>query len=288
MLKHSTGQLGVTTLVILMAVMASMMVGCQKQLDVASTEPTIVLVAFGTSVSEARKVFDYIDTAARKRYPSADIRWAFTSSFIRKKLAGQGIVTKSVSEVVANLKANGCDRAVFQSLHVVPGQEFSEIGKVDTDGLKIAVGKALLTTDADIADVIAALNKHIDPDAANVIAAHGNDRHPEFNVQIVAFAKAIEAAHENVFVCTVEGQPGTDGLKAARDLAATKGRANFIPLMIVAGDHALNDVFGDEDDSWKTVVAARQNALAKPLGYNDAVLDVYFRHIDEAMETLKR
>ena len=287
MRKHSTGQFGLTGLGILTAVMVSVMVGCQKKLDVVSSKPTIVLVAFGTSVPEARKVFDCIDATARKRYPGADIRWAFTSAFIRKKLKARGVVTQSIEEVVADLRANGCTIAVFQSLHVVPGQEFSEIGKVDTDGLKIAVGKALLTTDADIAAVIAAVGRDIDPGAANVIAAHGNNRHPEFNAQIVAFAKAIEAVHENVFVCSVEGQPGMDGLKAARRLAATRGKVNFIPLMVVAGDHILNDVCGDKADSWKTIVAAGTSTCAKPLGYNDAVLDVYFDHIDEAMAKMK-
>ncbi len=283
MLKNSTGHVVVSGLLVLTVVM---MMGCNSKHNVVSNEPAIVLVAFGTSVPQARRVFDYIDTAARNRYPDADIRWAFTSKFIRKKLKARGVITQSLAEVVVDLKVEGFASVVFQSLHVVPGQEFSEIGQVDTNGLKIAVGTALLTTDADIAAVIAALSKDIDPEAANVIAAHGNNRHPEFNQQIVAFARAIESAHANVFVCTVEGSPGTDGLGAARDLAATKGKANFIPLMIVAGDHILNDVYGDQTDSWKTIVSAPASTRSKPLGYNDAVLEVFFKHIDQAKAKL--
>ena len=175
---------------------------------------------------------------------------------------------------------------MFQSLHVVPGQEFREISKVDTTGLNVAVGSALLTTDADIAAVIAAIDKDIDPAAANVIAAHGNSHHPEFNEQVVAFARAIEAQYENVFVCSVEGSPGPAGLVAARELAQVKGKVNFIPLMIVAGDHIRNDVFGDEKESWKSIVAAPAAARSKPLGYNAAVLEVYFKHIDHAKREL--
>ncbi len=287
MWKYSSGQIRATGLGILMVTLVSMVAGCQKRLDVVSSKPALVLVAFGTSVPEARKVFDYIDAVARKRYPNTDIRWAFTSTFIRQKLKARGVVTQSVEEVVADLRADGCDRAVFQSLHVVPGQEFREIEKVDTAWLSVAVGKALLTTDADIATVIAALGESIDPDGANVIAAHGNKRHPEFNAQIVAFARAIEAVHKNVFVCSVEGKPGTEGLVAARRLAAISGKVNFIPLMVVAGRHVHDDVFGDEANSWKTIVAAPASTCARPLGYNDAVLDVYFGHIDEAMVGLE-
>jgi sirohydrochlorin cobaltochelatase len=260
--------------------------GCRRPQDQASTKPSLVLVAFGTSVPEARKVFEYIDAAAKKRYPEMNIRWAFTSEFIRKKLKATGVETQSVEEVIADLRDSGVTQAVFQSLHVVPGQEFHEIGQANAAGIKVAVGKALMTTDADIAAVLDALSPEIKPDAANIVAAHGNDHHPEFNQQIIAFAQAIQAGKKNVFVCTVEGQPGTGGLQAARKLAAKTGKANFIPLMIVAGDHIQNDVLGDEKDSWKSLVDAKEATCAKPLGYNDAILAIYFRHIDEAMKEL--
>jgi sirohydrochlorin cobaltochelatase len=261
------------------------LVSCSRPQRVPPTQPSIVLVAFGTSVPEARKVFEYIDAAARKRYPGRDIRWAFTSKFIRKKLKARGVVTHSVEEVIADLRARGIGRAVFQSLHVVPGQEFHEIAEANAAGIKVAVGKALLTTDADIAAVLAALDPEIQPDAANIVAAHGNDRHPEFNQQIIAFAQTMQA-RKNVFVCSVEGQPGTGGLQAARKLAEKTGKVNFIPLMIVAGSHIRDDVLGDTEDSWKSKMDAKTTTCTTPLGYNDAILAIYFKHIDEALKGL--
>jgi len=248
--------------------------------------PAIVLVAFGTSEPEARKVFDHIDAVARQRYPDHDIRWAFTSKFIRDKLRKQGIELHSLDEVVADLKKDGCRQAVFQSLHVAPGQEYSEIHNIDTAGLKVAVGKALLADEHDIRAAIDAIRKDIDPAAANVVACHGNDRYPEFNQQLVAFAGNIEAAHSNVFVCSVEGQPGTGKLADARRLARKTGRAHFIPLMIVAGDHIMNDVMGDEEDAWVKQVGAAESSCARPLGYNDAIVEIYFKHLDAAMAAL--
>ena len=101
----------------------------------AAERPAIVLVTFGTSNAKARKVFDYIDAAAKKRYPKHDIHWAFTSQFIRKKLKRQGIEVKSLEEVVADLRKAGHASAVFQSLHVAPGQEFNEIDVVTDEEL---------------------------------------------------------------------------------------------------------------------------------------------------------
>jgi sirohydrochlorin cobaltochelatase len=278
-----------TGLAIVLAVMTGMVVGCQRESDVASNKPTIVLVAFGTSVHEARKVFDYIDAAARKRYPNHDIRWAFTSQFIIRKLKAQGIETQGLAEVIADLRAAGCKKIVLQSLHVAPGQEFREIEKVDTSGLSVAVGKALLTTDEDIDAVIGALARDIDAESANVVVCHGNHKHPQFNAQLIRLSERIESRHDNVVVCAVEGdRPGTAGLKQAKSLAAKSGRVNFIPLMIVAGDHVQNDVLGDEADSWKTIVSAKKTTCTKPLGYNDKILDIYFRHLDAAMKTLSQ
>lgn len=252
-----------------------------------SDKPAIVMVAFGTSKPQARKVFDYIDSKVKERYLDYDVRWAFTSEIIARKLKKQGIITKNPQEVVADLKKEGFESAVFQSLHVSPGQEFNEIAAVDASGFKIAVGKALLSSYADIEAVVKALDKDIKTGSVNVIACHGNSNHPEFNKQLLAFAKTIEPQYSNVFICSVEGQPGTDKLKKASLLAKKTGSANFIPLMIVAGDHIMNDVVGDEANSWKNIVSAKQNFRARPLGYNDMVIDIYMEHLNSALKSVE-
>ena len=254
----------------------------------ATGRPAIVLVAFGTSNAEARKVFDHIDAAAMKRYPKHDIRWAFTSQFILKKLTKQGISVKGLDEVVNDLRRDGHTSAVFQSLHVAPGQEYEEIRQVDTSGPRIAVGRALLADDDDIAAVVAAIGDEIKKDTTNVVACHGNRRYPEFNRQLVALAETIEAQHDRVVVCSINGQPGTEKLAQARREAAKSGRVHFIPMMVVAGVHVTEDVLGDEANSWKNVVGAKETTCAKPLGFNDKVLAVYFQHLDEALAKLKK
>jgi len=247
-------------------------------------KPTIVLTAFGTSVPEARKVFKYIDSKTKERYAGYDVRWAYTSSFIRKKLKIQGIVTYSLSEVVEELRGQGVSDIVVQSLHVVPGQEFKEISQVNTDGLNVSVGDALLTTDNDIDLAIKAVQGDIKSDCPNILAGHGNDRHPEFNKQLIAFDDELKKRFDNVRLCTVEGSPGIKSLEKLK--GSNLASINFIPLMIVAGDHIMNDVMGDEDDSWKSIVGARETSFTKPLGYNDKILEIYFQHMDKALGQL--
>ena len=251
-------------------------------------KPAIVLVAFGTSVDTARPVFDHIDTQARKRYIEYDIHWAFTSQFIIDKLKRQGIVTQNVAEVVAELRKKGVKSVVFQSLHVVPGQEYNSVLKEDTSGFQVAFGDALMTSDKDIDAVVAASGKNIDAQQPTVVVAHGNDHHPEFNQQLVALTNVIEKKYPNLVVASVEGQPGIGSLEKVKVNSDKQGSVKFVPLMIVAGDHIMNDVMGDEEDSWKSIIQAKKSECAASLGWNNAILKIYFSHLDKALQQLDK
>ncbi|SEA35636.1 sirohydrochlorin cobaltochelatase [Desulfuromusa kysingii] len=265
----------------------SMTVSAPATASENTEKPAIVLVAFGTSVDTARPVFDYINDKACERYAGYDVQWAFTSQFIIDKLKKQGIVTRNVEEVVADLRKQGKKNIVFQSLHVVPGQEYRSVVDVDMHGLNVAFGDALMTSAADIAAVVDALGKDIDAQQPTVIVAHGNDHHSEFNQQLVAFAKTIEPQYPNLVVASVEGQPGITPLQKIKVLSEEIGTVKFVPLMIVAGDHIMNDVMGDEEDSWKKIIQADKSVCSQSLGWNDAILEIYFNHLDQAMQTLE-
>ncbi len=257
----------------------------QTSLAAPQEKPAIVMTAFGTSVAEARKVFDFIDRQARHRYPEYDLRWAFTSQFIIDKLKKQGIVTYNVNEIISQLREQGQKQVVFQSLHVAPGQEYRSVLAADTSGLEVAYGTALLTSDEDIDRVIVALNEHINPEQPTVMVAHGNEKYPQFNQRIEAFARRIESVYPQLTVASVEGSPGLEPLQKVKEKQPQQ--VNFVPLMIVAGDHILNDVLGDEPDSWKNIIAAPQTALSPSLGWNKGILDIYFDHLDQALSELK-
>jgi len=249
------------------------------------SRPAIVMIAFGTSVDEARKVFDFIDRQARRRFPEHDLRWAFTSQFIIDKLKKRGVVTYNVEEIISQLHEQGHRQVVFQSLHVAPGQEYRSVLAADTGDLEVAYGTALLTSDADIERAIDALQVHIDHEQPTVVVAHGNDRYPQFNQRIEAFATRIETRYPRLAVASVEGSPGLEPLQKIKALQPQQ--VNFVPLMIVAGDHIRNDVLGDEPDSWKNIVAAPEVSVSPSMGWNQEILEIYFDHLEQALAQLE-
>ncbi len=252
----------------------------------AKRKATIVLVAFGTSVDSARMVFEHIDKQVRKRYPDHDIHWGFTSQTIIRKLKERGIETRYIAEVVEDLRNNGITDIVFQSLHIVPGQEYMRVKSIDMTGLNVAYGDALMTTDEDIEAVIAALDKKIKANQATVIVAHGNENRPEFNERLLVLTDKIESRYPHLVVASVEGTPGTEPLERIRTQSGAIGSVHFVPLMIVAGDHVLNDVMGDDEDSWKNIVNAERSECSQSLGWDDDILDIYCKHLDKALKTL--
>lgn len=246
--------------------------------------PAIVMLAFGSSAAAARQVFEFIDRQARRRFPGHDLRWAFTSQFIIDKLKKAGIVTYNVNEVITQLHEQGHKRVAFQSLQIAPGQEYRSLLAADTGDMEVACGTALLTSDADIDRVVNALQVHIDPEQPTVVVAHGNDRSPQFNQRIEAFAARIEARCPRLVVASLAGSPGLGPLRKIR--AWQPQQVNFVPLMIVAGKHIRNDVLGDPPDSWKNIIAVPQAQASPSLGWNLEILDIYFDHLEQALARL--
>lgn len=91
--------------------------------------PAILLVTFGTSVPSAQTAFAHIEQQVRKAYPKNEVRWAYTSEMIRKKLAKEGKVLDSPEIALAKLMDEGYKQVVMQSLHMIPGAEFHEMYK---------------------------------------------------------------------------------------------------------------------------------------------------------------
>ena len=118
----------------------------------AADRPAIVLTAFGTSTA-AQDTYRHIDALAKKRFPGYEIRWAFTSHKVRKKVweeSGQEL--KDLPQTLGELRTAGLTQVAVQSLHMVPGEEWDkkvvEAGR-QFPGLKVALGKPLLSSEAD-------------------------------------------------------------------------------------------------------------------------------------------
>jgi len=263
-----------------------------NSLAATGERPAIVLTAFGTSTAAA-DTYKNIEKLVKDRFPGYDVRWAFTSKKIREKLrqeSGQDL--KNLSQTLGDLKAAGVKRVAVQSLHVVPGEEWKEMVKESRQvpGLKVALGKPLLSTEADQRRVLDALAKTFPGDLqknAVVLVGHGSPD-PAGEATYKSFGGLVRARFpkKNVFLGVIEGKPSG---KAALDAVKCSPAAavQFVPLLVVAGDHMMNDIMGDEPDSWKSqLLAHRQYQIesSKGLGYQDAVVAVFLNHLENALK----
>ena len=220
----------------------------------------ILLVAFGSSLPGTQVSFDNIENTTKAAYPDIPLRWAYTSHIIRKKLAKQGKHLDSPEVALAKMQDEGFTHVAVQSLHTIGGAEYHDLSR--TVGAfkamggfqRILLGYPLLATQQDLELAVAAILKTIPEDRqkgdAVVLMGHGT-HHPS-NAFYAALMWQLQLKDPNVFIGTVEGYPEADDI---REILIQKNvkKAYLMPFMSVAGDHAKNDMAGDEDDSWKSI-----------------------------------
>jgi len=227
------------------------------------TKKGILLVAFGTSIPKAKIAFQHIEERVKAAYPGIPVRWAYTSSMIRKKLARQGQYLDSPEIALAKMMDEGFTLVAVQSLHTIGGYEFHDLRRnahafANMAGgfERIQVGNPLLATQEDLLRVTDAIIKHIPQtrkrEDAVVLMGHGST-HPS-NAFYAAMMYHFQQKDPNIFVGTVQGAPGIEDIKNMLIEKKIK-RAYLMPLMSVAGDHAKNDMAGDEEDSWKSILS---------------------------------
>ncbi len=258
------------------------------------TRTAILLVAFGTSVPEARQSFQTIEDKARAAFPGRELRWAYTSHILRKKLAAEGETLPTVEETLDTLAHNGYAQVAVQSLQVVPGEEFHKVvAAVNSRASRfdrVALGQPLMAGTDDLkrlAEVLpACIPAQRKPSETVLFMGHGT-AHPA-GVFYPALEYFLERSDTKMHVATVEGVPSLDDAVAV--LKKAKARTVWlVPLMSVAGDHAVNDMAGSGDGSWVNVLA-RAGITAKPvlkgLGQCGPVSDLWIEHLGQALAAL--
>ncbi len=254
----------------------------------------ILLVAFGSSIPEAQVAFINIAKQVKKEFKGVPIRWAYTSVIIRNKLKKQGQILDSVAMALAKMKDDGFSHVAVQSLHTIRGEEFEDLEKTVNafahlpDGFeKIIVGNPLLSSQKDIektADaIIANIPKKRKKKEAVVLMGHGSP-HPS-NAFYTALMFNLQKKDKNIFVGTVEGAPEVDEISIMLKKANIK-KAYLMPFMSVAGDHARNDMAGDEDDSWKSILTKEgikcETVLKGTAEYNNMIA-IWTGHLKDVM-----
>ncbi len=258
------------------------------------TQQAILLTAFGTSVPKANKAYKNIEEEFRKAFPDKDIQWAYTSSFIRKKLRKRGQKIHSPAMALSKLAEDGYDQIFVQSLHVIPGSEYHNLLNTAKrfegmpEGIKnITIVDPLLTSNADMHNVSKAMIENIpeerNPDEAVVFMGHGS--HHAANIYYPGMQYYLWNRDNLLFVGTVEGAPKLD--EVLQNLQQNQIEKVWLsPLMAVAGDHAKNDMAGEEADSWKSVLESKGykvKTVLKGMAEYDNIVSVWIDHLRAAM-----
>jgi len=253
----------------------------------AIRRPPILLVAFGASSAEARGVYDHIGEAVKRHKPAHEIFWAFTSRRIVTRLRSEGIMLPTLEEAHELIRRRGHRWVVLLPLLTVPGEEYANVAAFPFAGIQVACCPPLLSKESDIPRVLDALERQLREDAVNVLVCHGNAKHDAYNDLLVRLARAMESAHGNCVVASVDGRPGTQPLHRAREIAQSTGRAHFVPFMMVSGEHVTSDVMGDKPESWKNRVGAATSTCTSSLGWNNAILNLFLKRLDEGFAQLE-
>lgn len=258
------------------------------------SKKAVLVVSFGTSYNESReKTIGSVEKKIAVALPDYEQRRAFTSQIIIDKIAKRdNEKIDNVTEAMQKLVNEGFGTLIVQPTHVMNGEEYDEMKELtepfEKNFVSIKYGKPLLTSSDDYADAINAIAKDIpnltDKSCAVVFMGHGTAHFANASYSALDYRfKAM--GFENAFVGTVEGYPDIDKIK--KDLAEFKPKkVILVPLMIVAGDHANNDMAGDDEDSWKTQLKKEGyevECIIKGLGEYEGIQNMFVKHCNDAL-----
>lgn len=253
----------------------------------------VLVVSFGTSYAETRKkTIDVIEDKIRAHFPDYTVYRAWTSKMIINKLKKRdNIHINTVKEAIEQIMADGITDLVIQPTHIINGIENDSMRK-DAHILKkyfnsVSVGAPLLTTEEDNHEVVKAITEEyrsLTEKQALVLMGHGTEH----------YANAIYAAldyrfkdegYENIFMGTVEGYPSIEQVKKYVKRYNPE-EVILTPFMFVAGDHATNDMAGEDEDSWANEFIRegyKVTPVLKGLGEYDAIQNLFIKHIEDAI-----
>ena len=256
-------------------------------------ENELLVVSFGTSYNDNRAAtIGAVESAMETAFPDYAVRRGFTANIIIEHVQRRdGVVIDDVTEALARAKANGVKNLLVQPTHLMNGYEYGDLVKeleaCAGDFESVKIGAPLLTTDEDFAVVAQAMVDaaagHDDGKTAVCYMGHGTEA--ASNGIYARMQKHLsDSGHDNFFVGTVEAEPTAEDLVK---LVKAGGYEKVVlrPMMIVAGDHANNDMAGDGEDSWKSVFTAagfQVTCEINGLGELEAIQQLLAAHAGEA------
>ena len=264
----------------------------------------VLVMTFGTTFKDTRaKTIDAVEAAIQKAHPNVPVFEAYTSHIIIDRVkAKEGIQKMTPEEAFQKLQDEGYTRVAVVSLDVIPGMEYSYdsvVTKMQVPHFKkISLATPLMYfqgTEGEpdqVVDFLKALSSQfpkMGKQDATLIMAHGTP-HPGNAYYSVIQDRLHELGMNNVFVYSVEGRPNLEDVIPKLKAQGYK-HVTLMPIMMVAGDHANNDMAGDEPDSHKSILKAEGftgDTYIHGLGENANVRGLYVDRATEAIEALQK
>lgn len=260
-------------------------------------EKELLVVSFGTSYNDSRReTIGAIEDALEEAFPDYSVRRAFTSQIIIDHINDRdGYKIDNVEEALDRAVENGVKTLVVQPTHLMNGLEYTDlcdaIAQYADAFEQIEIGEPLLTSDADFEAVAKAITdataQYDDGTTAICFMGHGTEA--DSNSVYAQMQEVLTAdGFDNYYVGTVEATPSVEDVLAA----VQEGEYTNVvlePLMVVAGDHANNDMAGDEEGSWKTTfedAGYTVECLIEGLGSNEDIQKLYIEHAQAAIDKL--
>ena len=280
-------------------------------------ENELLVVSFGTSYNDSRvNDIKSIEDALQEAYPDWSVRRAFTAQIIINHIqARDGEKIDNMTQALERAVANGVKNLVVQPTHLMHGAEYDEmcaaideyrdqfesvsiaeplLGEVGSDATVInadkeAVAKAI-TAAAVEASGFDSLESAKEAGAAFVFMGHGTAHVAKVSYSQMS-AQMQNLGYENVFIGTVEGEPEETACESVIEKVRAAGYTTVIlrPLMVVAGDHANNDMAGSDDDSWKPMfedAGLTVDCQIVGLGGIADIQTLYIAHTKAAIDSL--
>ena len=258
-------------------------------------EKELLVVSFGTSFNDSRRLtIGAIEQALQEAFPDWAVRRAFTSQIIIDHVKKRdGEVIDNVEEALERAEQCGVKQLVVQPTHLMNGYEYNDLEELlasHADAFEsVRVGDPLLTSDDDFSAVAEACHeatKSYD-DGKTAICFMGHGTEADSNAVYSKMQKVFEdKGYENYYIGTVEAEPSLEDVLKAIDGKGYE-KAVLRPLMVVAGDHANNDMAGDEDDSWKSMfekAGYKTVPVVEGLGQLKEIQELYVAHAKKAIE----
>lgn len=255
----------------------------------------IVVVSFGTSIKRAYETgIKPIEDAVKNTFKDFDVLNAYTSNIIRKKLKERdGIEILTIFDTLEKLNEADYKEIIVQPTHIIPGHEYEKVlssvqkfRNLHSD-VNITLGKPLLYDSEDFKDIQEAFEddiSNLNEDTGLVLMGHGTDHFANSAYYRVIYN--LKQKHKNIYMTLVEDE--LEFHEIAKEIKMNHIKSVKIkPFMIVAGDHALNDMASDEDDSLKSFITGEGvacNCEVVGLGSYGKVIQMFIKKIEGLIE----